>query len=137
MSIEQIDRFESQGKTTEATENLNLHAQVLGVAKYQGYLENSSHYFKSEDGLPLYSKVRIFMTYSGIQAQNLSVYFNLPANLTTPDNPILIDSLKGGATPFQFDIDLFTLKDTCPYDSKFEILVNYFNVGSGSNYNLF
>lgn len=104
----------------------------MGVGKYQGYLDAASQYFKGDDGQVIYSKVRISLTYNGIQAQNLSVFFNLPANITTPDNPILIDSIKGNSTPFQFDIELFTLKNLCPSKGSFEILVNFSNIGSGS-----
>lgn len=130
--LEQIDKAESQGRNVEASESLNIHAQAFGTSKYQGYLDNASHYFKSEDGLVLFSKVRISLTYKGIQAQNLSIFFNLPINITTLDNPILIDSIKGDSTPFQFDVDLFALKNFCPYKNDFEILVNFQNVGSGS-----
>ena len=104
----------------------------MPVAKYQGYLDGASQYHKTEDGAVLFCKVRISMTYNGIQAQNLNVFFNLPSNLVTLDNPILIDSLRGNSTPFQFDVEFFALKSAHPYQTSFEILVNFQNVGPGS-----
>lgn len=63
----------------------------MGVFSQKGYFENGENYFKDHSGGIIYSKFRVSLSYNGSEADNVTVYFNLPENLWMTENPIFIE----------------------------------------------
>ena len=62
---------------------------------------------------------------------------NLPSNLWTAQTNYLIDDIKGGATPYSLEIQVYALNDKYPYKSKFGVHINYYNTGGAGSKSFF
>jgi hypothetical protein len=77
--------------------------------------------------------VRIGLSYSGDKANNINMILNLPNNLYTPENPIFIESIKGGGTPYNHEFNLYCLINEFPYQNIFDIQISYYNALIGKS----
>lgn len=97
----------------------------------QEYLENSQSLFTTENGDILTVKVRLGLSYSGDKATNINIILNLPNNLYTQENPIFIENIKGGGTPYNHEFSLYCLNNEFPYKNSFDIQISYYNAMAG------
>lgn len=71
------------------------------------------------------------MSYSGEKANNINILLNLPNNIYTQENPIYIENIKGGGTPYNQEVYLYCLTTEFPYKNTFEIQISYYNFVAG------
>ena len=80
------------------------------------------------------AKVRISFSFTGQEARNVTLQFDVPEYIKIDRNPIVIDSLQGGGTP-RFE-DVFFYGKVGFLTGSMEVLVNacYFNQVSNSKF---
>lgn len=80
------------------------------------------------------AKVRLSFSFTGQEARNVTLQFDVPEYITIDRNPIIIDSIRGGGTP-RFEDVLFYGK-VGYLTGSMEVQVNacYFNQVSNSKF---
>lgn len=90
----------------------------MGPFSLQEYVEGNENLYKNEEEKVISCKVRISFTYSGIKATNLQALLYLPRNLICPKNPINIEEIKGNATPFSIEMNVYVSNTVIPYSRE-------------------
>lgn len=91
------------------------------------YMENAEVFFQNENGKLPRVRVRLILSYQGVKAENICIQFNLPHNLYIESNPIYLNSLNNGATPYSQEINIFCLNHEIPYTNKIDISISYYD----------
>ena len=78
-------------------------------------------------------KLRIGLSFSGTKAHNINIMLSLPNNIYVQENPIFIESIKGGGTPYNHEVNLYCLTNEFPYKNDFDIQISYYNAISGKS----
>jgi len=72
-------------------------------------------------------KVRLSLSYSGLVAKSVTLYFEVPDCIEIEKNPIKIDTVKGQGTPFTCEV-VFYGKANCHIGNlKASVHASYFN----------
>ena len=90
-------------------------------------MENAEVFFQDENGKFSRVRVRLVLSYQGEKAENICIQFNLPHNLYIENNPIHLNNLRNGATPYSQEINIYCLNHEIPYTNKIEIYVSYYD----------
>lgn len=96
-------------------------------------MENAEVFFQDGNGKLPRVRVRLALSYQGGKAENICIQFNLPHNLYIENNPINLNSLRSGATPYSQEINIYCLNHEIPFTNKIEVSISYYDSLSESN----
>jgi hypothetical protein len=95
-------------------------------------MENPDVFFQDENGKIPCVTARVTLSYKSGKAENVCIQFNLPHNLYIENNPIHLNNLQGGSTPYNETIKIFCLNHEIPFSNKIEMNVSYSDYNSSS-----
>ncbi|KRX10421.1 hypothetical protein PPERSA_10520 [Pseudocohnilembus persalinus] len=124
-----------QNKSQKENELMSVNLQCMGTFKSQQYVEEKEKYYQTKDGNVLATKLRISLSYQGERAQNIQINLVLPKNMVAEKNPIQLNELKGGGTPYSCEVNLYMQNNFTPYSSLIQAQVTFNNCISGQNAN--
>ena len=126
INLEEIKDKENKKQETKQ-EQLIIKTQLIELGRSEEYFDKPETYFKDMQGRVLAARIRLTLTYSGVSAKQVTLQFDLPECLKMDRNPILIDTLKGGGTPYSDEIILYGNVGLDPNNLNVAINASLFN----------
>ena len=91
-------------------------------------MDDEELYFKNSDGQILSAEYRISVSYSGLQsAKNITLQLELPDYITVDKNPIIINEISSGGTPYIDTLLFYGLLGFDPGSMNMKLNASYFN----------
>ena len=110
----------------EPEDRLVIGAKTLPVRAYHEYVDDEhDELAKDSLGRPLAVEVKLSISYTGIDAQNIVINISTPLNVVAQPPQVFIENVKGG-TPMYHTVSLFVVKRNFPQTTEVKVNASFF-----------